>query len=92
MHGEVSEQGLPKAGSAEPVAKPKNCRLGALPFNEASIQWNRPVASGGEWLDLGSPSASEGGFVSVAVGRNQDGRLEAFILQTGELWHSWQPE
>jgi hypothetical protein len=45
-----------------------------------------------DWDSLGFPFA--GGYVPpyyIAVGQNEDGRLEVFItLVSNELWHIWQ--
>jgi hypothetical protein len=58
--------------------------------------WHRrqtaPNGNWSEWHRLGSPSDTEEGFLSPAVGQNQDGRLEAFIVHRGELWHTWETE
>jgi hypothetical protein len=58
--------------------------------------WHRwqtaPNGNWSEWHSLGSPSDTGEGFRSLAVGQNQDGRLEAFIVHHGELWHTWLAE
>src|SRR5581483_466929 len=44
------------------------------------------------WASLGAPPGQFLGF--PAVGRNADGRLEAFVrvglMSTGDVWHIWQ--
>jgi hypothetical protein len=58
--------------------------------------WHRwqtaPNDNWSEWHRLGSPPDIGEGFRSLDVGQNQDGRLEAFIVHRGELWHTWQTE
>jgi hypothetical protein len=58
--------------------------------------WHRwqsaPNGNWSEWHSLGSPPDTGEGSRSLDVGQNQDGRLEAFIVHRGELWHSWQTE
>ena len=49
----------------------------------------------GSWVSLGKPSTDPArALISqgpLAVGRNQDGRLEAFVADiSGGLWHNWE--
>jgi predicted phage baseplate assembly protein len=53
--------------------------------------WQVITGAGIVWSDW----ASLGGILNsrsrIAAGRNQDGRLEAFVLgQDGAIWHNWQ--
>lgn len=41
------------------------------------------------WRSMGNPT-SGGGQLTPFVGRNQDGRLELFAVDEGDLWHRWQ--
>lgn len=51
-----------------------------------------PNADWANWHDLGAPTENRNGFLSVAFGQNQDGRLEAFVVHNGELWHIWETQ
>src|SRR5205823_2962193 len=50
------------------------------------------VPAGGGWSGWGTLGAPAGvALVGLAVGRNADGRLEAFAIGTdAALWHAWQ--
>ena len=53
---------------------------------DGNLWHRRQTTPGGDWNDwhsFGSPSGGADGFVCVDVGRNQDGRLEAFAV------HRW---
>jgi hypothetical protein len=54
--------------------------------------WHRrraaPDSDWSEWHNLGSPTQTDELFLSAAVEKNQDGRLESFVVQRGELWHT----
>jgi hypothetical protein len=54
-------------------------------------EWQNKPSSG--WSDLHELSGQEVGFTSdsIAVGSNQDGRLEIFTIKgDGSVWHTWQ--
>jgi hypothetical protein len=53
--------------------------------------WQQPAPTGGwsGWGSLGAPPGAS--LISLALGRNADGRLEAVAVGTdGALWHIWQ--
>src|SRR5919197_1243718 len=53
--------------------------------------WQQPAPAGGwsGWDSLGAPPGTA--LISLALGRNADGRLEAVAVATdGALWHTWQ--
>ena len=58
--------------------------------------WHRRKASSAaawsDWQNLDAPTGSKEGVLSVAVEKNSDGRLEAFVVQGGELWHTWETQ
>jgi len=47
------------------------------------------VENWSNWMRLGKPGGTDQ-FVSLAVGQNQDGRLEIFAGGPDGLWHIWQ--
>lgn len=58
---------------------------------KAYHQWQKKPSSG--WSEVDYLSGLEEGFVSdsIAVGSNQDGRLEIFAVKgDGSIWHTWQ--
>lgn len=56
--------------------------------------WHRrrtpPGGSWSDWHNLAAPSDTGEGFASLAVGQNQDGRLEVFAVHKGALQNTWQ--
>ncbi len=47
----------------------------------------------GSWASLGSPLTGQYGAESIAVGHNEDGRLEVFAIGSdGALWHTYQTQ
>jgi hypothetical protein len=54
------------------------------------IWQTNPGGGWSAWSDLGAP-AGPSLTQALAVGQNQDGRLEVFVVATdGALWHIWQ--
>lgn len=61
--------------------------------SDGGLWMRRQTSPNGDWNDwhsLGAPTDQQDGFLSVAVGQNQDGHLEAFAVHRGELWHTWE--
>ena len=56
--------------------------------------WHRwqtaPNGQWSAWHNLGAPSQSGEGYASIAVGQNEDGRFQLFVVHQGELWNTWQ--
>jgi hypothetical protein len=52
------------------------------------VSQTAPGGSWGTWHHLTAPTdVGFAGAFSLALGQNQDGRLELFAVQRGELWH-----
>lgn len=47
-----------------------------------------PNGNWSDWHDLGAPTDSGEVFLSLAVGQNRDGHLEALVIHEGALWHT----
>jgi hypothetical protein len=82
------------------VGKNLDGRLEAFAVSTDGLLWQiwQTAADNGwsHWESRGKPTVGEIELTSPAVGkslvveRNEDGRLEAFVVHHGELWHTWQ--
>ena len=74
------------------VAQNADGRLELFTMNDAGLShiWQTtPNGGWSAWDNLGKPGTTQ--VISLAVGRNADGRLEAFCgALDGALWHLWQ--
>lgn len=91
--------GGPLLGGAPAVASNADGRLEVFADGEGAdgpelwhLWQTAPDAGWSAWESLGAPAPQFLGF--VGVGRNADGRLEAFarvgLMSTGTIWHIWQ--
>jgi peptidoglycan hydrolase-like protein with peptidoglycan-binding domain len=55
---------------------------------DGNLWTRRRSESSGDWHHLDAPTHTEVGFLSAAAGKNQDGRLEAFVVQGDEPRHT----
>ncbi len=72
-----------------------NQRLEVIGFGDDGAVWHAwqvdvpPFWS--EWQSLGAPPARIRAADRLTIGRNEDGRLEVFVVgEDGAVWHAWQ--